>query len=107
MIRDSPTARSPSAILAERSQSCLSIIRYVIAAKAYFVLPWSSEKLNPSPPLAADESLLGEACGQDTIVISGTPEKIKAVGMVFYDRNSQVEILDRYLDGVSTVWVTS
>lgn len=97
MIRDSPTARGPSAILAERSQSCLSIIRYVIAAKAYFVLPWSSKKLNPSPPLAADEPLLAEARGQDTIVISETREKIKAVGMVFYHRKSQVEILDRYL----------
>jgi hypothetical protein len=96
VIRDSPTARGPSAILAERSQSCLSIIRYV-SAKAYFVLPWSSKKLNPSPPLAADEPLLAEARGQDTIVISETPEKIKAVGMVFYHRKSQVEILDRYL----------
>lgn len=59
--------------------------------------PPAVEKLNPSPPLAADEPLLGEARGQDTIVISETPEKLKAVGMVFYDRKSRVEILDCYL----------
>jgi hypothetical protein len=60
--------------------------------------PPAVEKLDPPPsPPAADEPLLGEVRGPDTIVIPEIPKEFKTVGMVFYGRKSRVEILDCYL----------
>jgi len=60
--------------------------------------PPAAEKLDPPPPPpAADESLLGEVRGPDTIVIPQIPKNFKTVGLVFYGRKSRVEILDCYL----------
>jgi len=73
----------------------------------------AADKLDPPPPPpAADEPLLGEVRGPDTIVIPHIPQKFKTVGLVFFGRKSRVEILDCYLKvkafrDSSTAWVTS
>ena len=57
----------------------------------------AAEKLDPPPPPTANEPLLGEVRGPDTIVIPHIPQRFKIVGMVFYGRKDRVEILDCYL----------
>jgi hypothetical protein len=60
--------------------------------------PPAADKLDPPPPPpAADEPLLGEVRGPDTIVIPHIPQNFKIVGLVFFGRKSRVEILDCYL----------
>jgi len=60
--------------------------------------PPAADKLDPPPPPpAADEPLLGEVRGPDTIVIPHIPQNFKTVGLVFFGRKSRVEILDCYL----------
>ncbi len=60
--------------------------------------PPAPNKLDPPPPPpAADEPLLGEVRGPDTIVIPHIPQNFKTVGLVFFGRKSRVEILDCYL----------
>jgi len=60
--------------------------------------PPADDKLDPPPPPpAADEPLLGEVRGPDTIVIPHIPQNFKTVGLVFFGRKSRVEILDCYL----------
>lgn len=59
--------------------------------------PATPELDPPPPPPAADEPLLGQIRGPDTIVIPHIPQIFKTVGLVFFGRKSRVEILDCYL----------
>lgn len=59
--------------------------------------PAAVEKPDPPSPPAADEPLLGEVRGPDTIVVPQIPQNFTTVGMVFFGRKSRVEILDCYL----------